>query len=90
MFKNFDKVFKFTFKNQIQPKGYKVLTIVVALFLLLAPVLIFVIVDKVNDKDEEIKPCNADKVYVVNEAAPDVDYSVLNMTNVTEIGRAHV
>lgn len=84
MFKNFDKVFKFTFKNQIQPKGYKVLTIVVALFLLLAPVLIFVIVDKVNDKDEEIKPCNADKVYVVNEAAPDVDYSVLNMTNVTD------
>ena len=83
MFKNFDKVFKFTFKNQIQPKGYKILTIVVALFLLLAPVIIFVVMDKIKSEDEELKSCNADRVYVVNDVATDVDYGILNMTNVT-------
>ncbi|HBZ03210.1 MAG TPA: hypothetical protein DEO83_05290 [Lachnospiraceae bacterium] len=82
MFKNFDKVFKFTFINQVRPNGYKILTIVIALFLLLTPTAILVIIDKMNS-DEDIKSCNADRIYVINEAAPDVDYGALNMTNVS-------
>ena len=83
MFKNFSKVFKFTFKNQVEPKGYRNLTIIMSIILLIAPVLIFLLVNYVNkDKKDPLKPCNADKVYVVNDAAPDADYSILNMMNV--------
>lgn len=79
MFKNFDKVFKFTFKNQVSTKGYKMGTIVTTLILFAIPVAIFIISGMLlKSGDKELKPCGADKIYVVDEAAPDVDFNVLN------------
>lgn len=82
MFKNLDKVFKFTFHNQVNTGGWKRTTIGTAIFLLLAPIIILFIIDKVNSGDEALKPCGADRVYVVNDATPDTDYNVLNMLKV--------
>ena len=82
MFKNLDKVFKFTFKNQINTGGYKGATIGTAIFLLLLPVIILLIIDKVSGGEDALKPCGADRVYVVNDATPDADYNVLNMLGV--------
>ena len=78
MFRRFDKVFGFTFKNQVKSGGYKNLTIVVALLLFILPVIIFAIAASTSeDEEKEIKSCGADKIYVVNEMAPDADYSIL-------------
>ena len=44
MFRRFDKVFGFTFKNQVKSGGFKTLTIVVALILLILPAAIFSLV----------------------------------------------
>ena len=82
MFKNLDKVFKFTFKNQINTGGYKGATIGTAIFLLLLPVIILLIIDKVSGGEDALKPCGADRVYVVNDATSDADYNVLNMLGV--------
>ncbi|MCR5103258.1 MAG: ABC transporter permease [Eubacterium sp.] len=82
MFKNLDKVFKFTFKNQINTGGYKGFTIGMTIFLILAPVIIFLIADKVTSKNDDFGPCGADKIYVVNEATPNTDYNVFNMMGV--------
>ena len=80
MFKNLDKVFKFTFKNQVTTSGYRSVTIIFAIILLLAPVAVMLLVDKFggDDKEEAIKPCGADRVYVINEATPNTDYNMLN------------
>ncbi len=84
MFKKFDKVFKFTFKNQVKAKGYKSLTIILALVLFLLPVLIFWIVDMASgsSEDEAIASCGAERIYVVNEITPNADYSLLNQLQV--------
>ncbi|MBR6401962.1 MAG: ABC transporter permease [Eubacterium sp.] len=78
MFKNLDKVFKFTFRNQVKTKGYLGFTIFMAILLLLVPTGIMLLVDKSGDKEEELKPCGADRVYVVNESTPDTDYNMFN------------
>ena len=80
MFKNFDKVFKFTFKNQVSTKGYKNGTIITAVILFIIPVAIFMIAGMLlrSNGNEELKSCGADKIYVVDEAAPDADFSILN------------
>lgn len=83
MFKNFDKVFKYTFKNQTNTKSYKSMLIVVSIILLVLPAAIMVIVNKVKkDDDNTIKPSGASAVYVVNDVTPDVDYDVLNYLGV--------
>ena len=84
MFKNFDKVFKFTFKNQTSTKGYKTGTFVTAAILFIIPIIIFLIAGNVmKDKaSEELKPCEAERVYVVDPEAPEADFSVLNMMGI--------
>ncbi len=83
MFKNFDKVFKFTFKNQISTIGYKSFTIILCVILFLTPVVIMLVSSALNDdEDEELKSCNAKKMYVINEKAPDSDYNLLNQTGI--------
>ena len=83
MFKNFDKVFKYTFKNQTNTKSYKSMLIVVSLILLILPAAIMAIANKVKkDDDNTIKPSGASAVYVVNDVTPDVDYDVLNYLGV--------
>ncbi len=79
MFKKFDKVFKFTFRNQIKAGSYKLVTIGVALFLFLLPIIIFLIMNGTSgDGEGGYAPCGADKVYVVNEFSDSSDFSMLS------------
>ena len=84
MFKNFDKVFKFTYKNQTSTKGYKMGTFLTAAFLFIIPIVIFLIAGNVikKDSDEGLKECGAERVYVVDPEAPEADFDVLNMLGV--------
>lgn len=83
MFKNFGKVFKFTFKNQVSPSGYRNLTIITAVILFIIPVAIFMIVGKESDgKDKKIEECGAQYIYVVDPEAPDADFNALNMMGI--------
>jgi ABC-type Na+ efflux pump permease subunit len=79
MFKNFDKVFKFTFRNQAMQKGYKALTFTLGAILLIAPIAVLLIMSWTSKKSDadELKSCGADKIYVVNEVADVSDYSAL-------------
>ena len=83
MFKNFDKVFKFTFKNQTSTKGYKSGTFLTAFILFIIPVAIFLIAGYAmkNDNDE-LKSCGADRVYVVDPEAPKADFDILNVSGI--------
>lgn len=71
MFKNFDKVFKFSFKNQAGTNGYKVLTAILGLLMLVLPPVIMMIVGYSMNHDKALEPCDADTVYVVNNTAAD-------------------
>jgi len=83
MFKNFDKVFKFTFRNQTSTKGYKRGTFLTAFILFIIPVAIFSIVGYVlKNDDDELKSCGAERVYVVDPEAPYADFNILNVTGV--------
>ncbi|SEQ25061.1 ABC-type Na+ efflux pump, permease component [Lachnospiraceae bacterium NE2001] len=83
MFKNFDKVFKFTFKNQTSTKSYIRGTFLTAFLLFVIPVAIFLIVGFVmKGDDDELKSCGADRVYVVDPEAPNADFNTLNLTGV--------
>ncbi|MCR4945433.1 MAG: ABC transporter permease [Lachnospiraceae bacterium] len=89
MFKNFDKVFKFTFKNQVSGKGYKIVTIVIALLCLLVPAAIFTAIGFAGREDTEvIEGCAAGKVYVVDEYAPQTDFSMLRNVSAGDINVA--
>ena len=52
MFKNFDKVFKYTFRNQADTKSYKSMMVIVSLILLALPIVIMLIVNNVQQKDD--------------------------------------
>ena len=81
MFKNFDKVFKFTFKNQTSTKGYKYGTIITALILFIIPVAIFVISGMaLDDKKDTLESCGAERVYVVDPEAPDTTFFFITKT----------
>ena len=82
MFKNFDKVFRFTFKNQADTKGYKMGTLIFGLILLFVPVLIFGIIGLVRSKDSGLKPCNADQILVMNPLNPEADFNILNSAGI--------
>ena len=83
MFKNFDKVFKFTFRNQTSTKGYKAGTLVTALILFIIPVAVFMLAGiLMNKEDDELKTCGVDRIYVVDELAPDAKFDTLNMLSV--------
>ena len=85
MFKNFSKVFKFTFHNQVTTKSFKAATIIITALLIIVPVAIFALVGaSSSDDDDELVACGAEKIYVVNEKNPDVDYSLLNSIGVKD------
>ena len=79
MFKNFDKVFKFTFHNQVSQKGYKALTIIFAVLLLLIPAGVLVLLSATanKDKDKKLESCGAEKIYVVNEVAGNTNFDLM-------------
>ncbi|MCR5148937.1 MAG: ABC transporter permease [Eubacterium sp.] len=80
MFKNFGNVFKFSFKNAVT-RGYKILTVIMAIILVAVPILIMVIsAGKQDDGKDEIDPCLADTIYVVNRIAQnEMDFNSLNV-----------
>lgn len=83
MFKNFDKVFKYTFRNQADTKSYKSMMVIVSLILLALPIVIMLIVNNVQQKDDgKIKPSGASAIYVVNEEAPNTDFNLLNYAGI--------
>ena len=86
MFKNFDKVFKFTFKNQTSTTGYKMGTIITALLLFIIPVAIFLIAGKAvqDHSQDELESCGAENIYVVDEACPDAEFEYMNRMLVDE------
>ncbi|MBR3539732.1 MAG: ABC transporter permease [Eubacterium sp.] len=79
MFKNFGKVFQFTFHNQVSQKGFKALTIGIGIFLFVLPIVILLILsmNAKNESEKKLESCGADKIYVVNEAGNVSDYSLL-------------
>ncbi len=79
MFKNFDKVFKFTFHNQVCQKGFKALTIVLAVILFVLPVAILLLLSAGAKKDQgkKIESCGATKIYVANEVAENTDFNLM-------------
>ncbi len=83
MFKNFNKVFKFTFHNQVSQKGYKALTITFAVLLFLIPigVLMLIAANSTDNKENAILSCGADKIYVVDEAAENVNFDLMKKVN---------
>lgn len=79
MFKNFGKVFKFTFRNQASTRSYKMLTIILGVILFLIPVgiLFFMSMDADNEKDKKLESCGADKVYIANTIADGTNFDVM-------------
>ena len=83
MFKNFDKVFKFTFKNQTSTSGYRNGTIITAILLFIVPIAIFMIAGAASkSKSDNLKECGADRIYVVDEEAPEAKFDTLNMLGI--------
>ncbi len=66
MFKNFGKVFSFTFRNMAGTKSYLSFTLIVTLLLLALPPVIMYLAAKPSD-DEEMKSCGAEVIYVADE-----------------------
>jgi len=98
MFKNFGNVYKFSLKNALT-RGYKVLTVVMCILLIAVPILImfFSAKSKSDNKEEEIKSCQAEKIYVVNElGGEESDFNSLNLIgeknydNITYINYSNV
>ena len=77
MFKNFGKVFKFTFKNSAGGKSYIIFTVLVAILLLVAPGFLYAIKNQREEK-KEIASCGAGIIYVADEYAKDADFNFLN------------
>lgn len=71
MFKNFSKVLSFSLKNQVGTKGYKIVTSIVGFLFFALPLTIMLIVAYNQNKDKTLKPCDAQRIYVVNKAAGD-------------------
>lgn len=81
MFKNFGNVFKFSFKNAMT-RGYKMLTIILSLLLVVGPVLImlFMARSKNDESEKSIDSCHADTIFVVNElGGVESDFNSLNL-----------
>ena len=67
MFKNFGKVFRFTFKNMSGTKSYLTFTIIMTLILFILPPAIMVLATVLGDKDKELESCMADTIYVADD-----------------------
>ena len=79
MFKNFSKVFKFTFHNQVATKGFKLGTILFAILLFAVPaVVLYLVGASSSDDDGKIKSCEAEKIYVVTDTEQASDFNILN------------
>jgi ABC-type Na+ efflux pump, permease component len=90
VFKNFDKVFSFTFHNQTKVKSYKSMTIILSILLLVVPIIIMYFVGGSEAKEDEgLKSCGAGTIYVVNKEAPNADFNMLNYLGVENYDNIH-
>lgn len=83
MFHNFGKVFAFSFHNQAGNKGYRLLTGVLGLILLAAPIVVMLLIAffSTGGKEEEkaIEACGAKSIRIVSEyGTKPGDPSILN------------
>jgi len=80
--KGYRKVFSFTFSQQVQKKGYRNATIIVALLCLLVPAIVMSLVEitgRGNSEDRQAAECRADRIHVVDKSPDPVgDLSFLN------------
>ena len=79
MYKNFGTVFRFTFHNQAGNKGFKALTIIVAVILFLIPVAILCLtsLSAKNNKDKKLESCGAETIYVADTISAEADFSFM-------------
>ena len=83
MYKNFGTVFRFTFHNQAGNKGFKALTIIVAVILFLIPVAILCLtsLSAKNNKDKKLESCGAEKIYVADPISADANFGFMQSVN---------
>ena len=72
----FPTVFSFTFHQQTCTKGWRVMTVLMALILFLLPALLPTLIDQTGDKEPPV--CHAARLMVVDQTPGDVDWSMLN------------
>ncbi|MBR5420872.1 MAG: ABC transporter permease [Lachnospiraceae bacterium] len=78
MFRNFNKVFNFSFHNQAGTKSYRILTLVFALILLLGPGTIMLLIAHSSTKEEdELEPCGAERIALVSDMGAEVNNYLL-------------
>ena len=82
--RNTRRIFSFTFTQHIRKKGYRNLTIILALICLIVPALIMSVIELTDEVDEgPVLFCKADTIHVVDLSPnPTGDYSLLNMLSV--------
>ncbi|MCR5249362.1 MAG: ABC transporter permease [Lachnospiraceae bacterium] len=82
MFRNFGKVFSFSFHNQAGTKSYKMLTVIVALILFLVPfAILFFMAKGSEDEEKELESCGAERIYIVSDfEAEPVNFMALLST----------
>ncbi len=77
--KGFSKIFSFTFGQRIRSKGYKDITIIIALICLLLPAVIMPLVELDGSNEKAYDTCAAQKVYVVDKSStPVIDLNSMN------------
>lgn len=75
---SFKKIFAFTFRQATKGKGFRILTVAIALIGLLLPVVIMSLVE-LNSEEEIIYTYSIKNVFVYDEIqGADIDYSLLN------------
>lgn len=72
------KVFSFTFKNQVKSKGFKALTLILSLLLIVLPALIMPLIEMASDEKEEATGLLSTVYIADNASLEDVDFSLLN------------
>lgn len=77
-FQHFPKIFSFTLTQHIKSKGYRNLTIIIGLLLLILPALIMVLSTFADESTEPVYKVGTIKNVLVVDPASDVDYEVLN------------
>lgn len=71
MFKNFGTVLRFSLKNMVGTKGFKIVTVIFSIIFLIAPAVILIAIGYNSSKDSSLKSCTAETVYVDDETDSD-------------------
>ena len=83
MFKNFDKVFRFSFHNIVSVTSFKVVTVLIAALILVIPSILMVLIFSKTDNEDGVKSCEANTIYIVDEVG---NASEEKMQQLNELG----